>query len=158
MNIIEKCVCHRLIIGSSVLLLLNYSIVGLFASDIVGGTTTTTTSTTTTSSPIQPAADSNRTLVSDDSVNYGCCGNSSQQKHQPHRIEIEYETNIVQNEYIVRFRNYCLPHVREKYINDALAGTKVMIIIIKSQLRPEKRFISKFVIISGPKMAHFTAQ
>lgn len=133
MNIIGKCVCHRLIIGSSVLLLLNYLIVGLFASDI-GGTTTTTTTTSKTS-PIQSAIDLNRTLVADDSVNSGCCGNSSEQnnqqqhqQHQPHRVEIEYKTNIVQNEYIVRFRNYCLPHVRQKYINDALAGTKVIII------------------------------
>lgn len=133
MNIIGKCVCHRLIIiGFSVLLLLNYLIVGLFASDIGGSTTTTTTttSTSTTSPNIEPVLDLNGTLVAGERVNYGCCGNSSEQKHQqkqqqPHRVEIEYKTNIVQNEYIVRFRNYCLPHVREKYINDALAGTKV---------------------------------
>lgn len=97
MNIIGKYVCHRLIIGISVLLW-NYSIIGLIASE--------------------PESIVNRT----ETHKTECCGNASSQQH---RIEIEYKTHIVQNEYIVRFNNYCSTHAREKHIRDALKGSKV---------------------------------
>lgn len=42
-----------------------------------------------------------------------------------HRIEIQFSTNVVQNEYIVQYDGYYRRAAREKYIQAALNGSKV---------------------------------
>lgn len=55
-----------------------------------------------------------------------CCGNSTAKKNDLHRIEIQYKTTVIKNEYIVRFGKYSLPYQRQQHIEDALDGSKVI--------------------------------
>lgn len=51
-----------------------------------------------------------------------CCNQTSATTH---RVEIEFTTTVIQNEYIVRFKGYYLPRTREKYLTAALNESQV---------------------------------
>lgn len=52
-----------------------------------------------------------------------------------HRIEVQFSTNVVQNEYIVQYDGYYRRAAREKYIQAALNGSKVnKSMVIKSNM------------------------
>lgn len=108
MNIIGKYARHRLNIKICIILWSFWLIVGLFASDFVPSTNQNVINNTDHTKPQEQKAN--------------CCG---KQNDKLHRIEIEYKTNVVQNEYIVRFNSYCLPKVREKHIRETLNGSQV---------------------------------
>lgn len=100
-------------------------------------------------------------LVSGNSTNNdvtknSCCENSKE--HTPaddHRIEIKYKTTIVQNEYIVRFKEYYPQDIREKYIRDAFNGSAMVTFIKRNN--PAAEYPSDFdvIMIDGnvPSMA-----
>lgn len=53
-----------------------------------------------------------------------CCNQST---NSTHRVEVEFTTSVVQNEYIVRFDGYYLPTTREKYVKAALNESQVIV-------------------------------
>lgn len=57
-----------------------------------------------------------------------CCNTSSGPLH---RVEIEFKSTVVQNEYIVKFDGYYSSQTRKKYLTAALNDSKVSIKIKK---------------------------
>lgn len=55
-----------------------------------------------------------------------CCNQTSATTH---RVEVEFTTTVIHNEYIVRFNGYYLPRTREKYITAALNDSQVIAFI-----------------------------
>lgn len=51
--------------------------------------------------------------------------NNNSVDHASHRLEVEFVTKVVQNEYIVQFDSYYSRLTREKYIQAALNGSNV---------------------------------
>lgn len=51
-----------------------------------------------------------------------CSGCSSERLH---RVEVNFKTSIVKNEYIVRFDGYYPPETRENYLQAALNNSQV---------------------------------
>lgn len=86
-----------------------------------------------------------------------CCGKSTDQKNQPHRIEIKYKTTIVQNEYIVRFNDYSSPVVREQHIRNALNGSNVLKWQVIKRENPATDYPSDFDVLMIDESAPFTA-
>lgn len=52
-----------------------------------------------------------------------CCNNSS---CTTHRVEVQFTTQIIQNEYIVAFDGYYTAKSREDFLKAALNGSKVI--------------------------------
>ncbi|XP_059622943.1 membrane-bound transcription factor site-1 protease isoform X2 [Phlebotomus argentipes] len=71
------------------------------------------------------------------------CTNSS----APHRVEVEFTTKIVKNEYIVAFDGYYRPSTRENYLKAALNGSRVSNWRILSRSNPASDFPSDFDVI-----------
>lgn len=89
--------------------------------------------------------------------NSKCCSNSTEHSAALHRIEIKYKTTVVQNEYIVRFKKYFLPDIREQYIWQALnASTALKWQIIKRQ-NPASEYPSDFDVLMIDENAPYTA-
>lgn len=74
-----------------------------------------------------------------------CCNQSNEDARDSHRIEIEYKTTIVQNEYIVHFKKYHTSDVREKYIKDALNGSTTIKFVKRNN--PAVEYPSDFDVI-----------
>lgn len=58
----------------------------------------------------------------DYSTTNNCCNDTTGESY---RVEVEFETTVVQKEYIVRFDGYYLSRTREKYLKAALNETQV---------------------------------
>ncbi|XP_055692717.1 membrane-bound transcription factor site-1 protease isoform X1 [Lutzomyia longipalpis] len=71
------------------------------------------------------------------------CTNST----APHRVEVEFVTKIVKNEYIVAFDGYYKSATREKYIRAALNGSRVSNWRILPRSNPASDFPSDFDVI-----------
>lgn len=109
MNIFQKYARHKFIVVLSIILV-NCLTIGKFASDFTN------------------FDDSNNNVddgVKNETTRSNCCGNTTTDEHYLHRVEHIYKTTVVQNEFIVRFKNYYLPDTRQKYINDALNQSQV---------------------------------
>lgn len=106
MNIFGKYARHRLSIGISILFW-NILVVGILASDSANISTPAN----------QSGANETVTGAANQS---GCCQNATEKTGQTHRIEIEYTTTVVKNEYIVQFKKYDSPDIREQHLRDAL--------------------------------------
>lgn len=74
-----------------------------------------------------------------------CCNQSNKEARDSHRIEIEYKTTIVQNEYIVRFKKYYTSDVREKYIKDVINGSTTITFVKRNN--PAVDYPSDFDVI-----------
>ncbi|XP_031630822.1 membrane-bound transcription factor site-1 protease isoform X2 [Contarinia nasturtii] len=86
----------------------------------------------------------------------GCCNNSSK-KSENHRIEIEYTTTVVQNEYIVRFKEYFLPEIRAQHIKNALNGSTALNWQVIKRQNPASEYPSDFDVVMIDENAPFTA-
>lgn len=58
----------------------------------------------------------------DQTTSTNCCNSSS---CTTHRVEVQFTTKIIQNEYIVAFDGYYKSIARENYLKAALNGSKV---------------------------------
>ncbi|XP_055625607.1 membrane-bound transcription factor site-1 protease isoform X2 [Toxorhynchites rutilus septentrionalis] len=86
-----------------------------------------------------------------DNIGTNNVNNSDSDSHSvdpvSHRLEVEFTTNIVQNEYIVQFDSYYSRWTREKYIQDALNGSKVKNWRILPRTNPVSDFPSDFEVL-----------
>ncbi|XP_055705790.1 membrane-bound transcription factor site-1 protease isoform X2 [Phlebotomus papatasi] len=71
------------------------------------------------------------------------CTNST----APHRVEVEFTTKIVKNEYIVAFDGYYRASTRENYLKAALNGSRLSNWRIVSRSNPASDFPSDFDVI-----------
>lgn len=55
-----------------------------------------------------------------------CCNQTI--ANNTHRVEVEFTTSVVQNEYIVRFDKYYKSNTREKYVKAAFNQSQVNIL------------------------------
>lgn len=122
MKLHKKYARHRLNIGFSVFVW-SVAVVSLFASDQIFAQ--------------QPDA-------GDDAPKKSCCANSTDQTH---RIEINYKTTVVQNEYIVRYNKYYLPEARQQHIRDALNGSTALKWEIIKRDNPASEYPSDFDVV-----------
>lgn len=60
--------------------------------------------------------------------NTTCCNQTI--GNNTHRVEVEFTTSVVQNEYIVRFDKYYKSQTREKYVKAALNQSQVLLIYL----------------------------
>lgn len=86
-----------------------------------------------------------------------CCGNATDGHDKNHRVQVEYETTVVQNEYIVQFKGYLAVHVREQRIREALNGTHVRQWHIVQRQNPASEYPSDFDVVSLVEEAPFTS-
>lgn len=86
-----------------------------------------------------------------------CCGNSTDGQNKLHRIQVEYETTDVPNEYIVRFDKYLPPDEREQLIRDALNDSRVTNWRILQRNNPASKYPSDFDVIILVEPAPFTS-
>lgn len=86
----------------------------------------------------------------------GCCNNSNKNDAN-HRIEIEYTTTVVQNEYIVRFNDYYPPEIREQHIKNALNGSSALNWQVIKRQNPASEYPSDFDVVMINENAPYTA-
>uniref|UniRef100_U5ERS8 Membrane-bound transcription factor site-1 protease n=1 Tax=Corethrella appendiculata TaxID=1370023 RepID=U5ERS8_9DIPT len=72
---------------------------------------------------------------------------SNQNPTKKHRIIVEYQTKIVQNEYIIKFNNYYKQKIRENYIREALNKTNPKNYKIIPRSNPASDYPSDFDVI-----------
>lgn len=79
-----------------------------------------------------------------------CCGGSTANNGSDklHRIQVEYETTVVQNEYIVRFDKYLSPMLREQVIREALNESQVVNWRILQRQNPASQYPSDFDVLT----------
>lgn len=140
MNIFGKYARHRLSIGIC-LLVWNILVIGILASDSI--------------LTINQSV-ANKTVDASTKPN-GCCANATNQTADTHRIEIEYQTTVVQNEYIVRFKVYDSPNVRELHLKNALNGSTALEWHVVKRQNPASEYPSDFDVVMINENAPYTA-
>lgn len=143
MNIFGKYARHRINIRIKILLW-SCIIFGVFVSDTI---------------PEISQGVGNKLTIDDVSAaasaaQIGCCGNASNKNH---RIEIEYKTTVVQNEYIVRFMEYLLPDARKQHIKNALNNSTAIKWQVKKRDNPASEYPSDFDVIMIDENAPYMA-
>lgn len=129
MNIFGKYARHRLSIAFSILFW-NILVNGILASD--------------------PVLAGNQSVLNqtNSAINQnGCCANGTTESDRTHRIEIEYTTTVVQNEYIVHFKKYDLPEIRKEHIKNALNGSTALEWEVIQRQNPASDYPSDFDVV-----------
>lgn len=140
MNIFGKYARHRLSIGIS-LLFWNLLVAGILASDVL----------------LDTAGHQNLVnRTASDALKNDCCANATNSTSQTHRIEIAYKSTVVQNEYIVRFKKYDSPEVREQHLKNALNCSDAIKWQVVKRQNPASEYPSDFDVVIIDENAPFS--